>query len=250
MGQWVSQFQVGVSTIDDQHRTLISLLGEFGKAIEYGRDRQLVLKLLEVIENTAFHHFALEEGLLRDHPERDQHALEHYRMLKDIRQLRILLNGAQRTKRPLEGWVLDDLMAHILSRDIPVFRPVQTAPVIKKVLPATVTAPVARERRRDRRIGRARFNDGVLVATCYTLPSREKRSSRVLNVSIGGMGLESRMGYGIGDLLEIQCKIGRNFLLQERVRVVYARGQVYGAEFVQLSSAARDFLVRLAGATS
>jgi hemerythrin-like metal-binding protein len=77
---WSEDFSVGIPSIDDQHKVLVSLIARLQQAMAEGRVREELAGLIEKLVTYTQHHFAWEEQLLEAHafeelsPHRDEHA--------------------------------------------------------------------------------------------------------------------------------------------------------------------------------
>ena len=76
---WMPNFNTNIDIIDQQHRMLVDLVNELSEAHEAGKDRNILLKLIEKLGIYAATHFAREEDYFETHgyPNTDEHLQEH-----------------------------------------------------------------------------------------------------------------------------------------------------------------------------
>lgn len=76
---WMPSFNTEIDIIDQQHRLLVDLVNELSEAHEAGKDRQVLLKLIEKLGIYAATHFAREEDYFETYgyPNTDEHLQEH-----------------------------------------------------------------------------------------------------------------------------------------------------------------------------
>ncbi len=76
---WIPSFNTNIDIIDQQHRMLVDLVNQLNEAHQTGKDRQILLKLIEKLGVYAATHFAREEDLFEAHgyPNADEHLQEH-----------------------------------------------------------------------------------------------------------------------------------------------------------------------------
>jgi hemerythrin-like metal-binding protein len=77
--EWNEALSVGHATIDGQHKRLFQLAGELHAAVEAGKGKQCLCKVLDNLVAYTRRHFADEEMLMQTHhyPEYPQHKAEH-----------------------------------------------------------------------------------------------------------------------------------------------------------------------------
>lgn len=119
---WSSDYSVGVDSLDADHIVVASLINQIDDAKQSGSDEGAVGRVLKVLLDHAYAHFAREEALLAEHgyPHLAQHRKEH-RLLED--QLHELYDEYARTPTPdisreimelLNYWLIE----HILKVDM------------------------------------------------------------------------------------------------------------------------------------
>jgi hemerythrin-like metal-binding protein len=87
--EWREEFNLGVVSVDHEHRELIALINKVHeKMAEPGSDVTIAEYLGEIYARIAAH-FALEERLMRErnYDRLDEHKADHERLLDDIRDI-------------------------------------------------------------------------------------------------------------------------------------------------------------------
>jgi hemerythrin-like metal-binding protein len=109
--QWKSAYSVGIESMDDEHREMISLINGVYEKLGASPDPEEIEGCLDDIFNTISLHFALEERLMRDnsYAEYDDHKENHEDLLDEIRDLMDAFvadpdSGARELERRLSGW--------------------------------------------------------------------------------------------------------------------------------------------------
>ncbi len=119
---WSNDYSVGIEALDADHIVVASLINLIDDAKQGGSDEAAVGRVLKVLVDHAYAHFAREEAFLEahDYPHLKQHRQEH-RLLAD--QLRELHQDYERTPDPaisreimelLNYWLIE----HILKVDM------------------------------------------------------------------------------------------------------------------------------------
>ena len=82
---WKKEFELGISTIDDQHRELFRAANEYVEQLTNG-DSDSCDKLLLELKKRILQHFNYEEQLMKlyDFKEYQSHQAEHYQIVKEI----------------------------------------------------------------------------------------------------------------------------------------------------------------------
>jgi len=251
MKKWDAELNVGIGLIDNQHKIIFDLVNDLGRASEAMADKKVIDTLFDVIENYVFRHFEAEEELFRQHKEALEHSLEHYALIKEFRKFRLSFrnknNVENTTGEFLDAWFVE----HIKQRDIPLFLSIAGGGAASDGHVVIDEYPFEqKERRRHKRIAHRKITDTDIVASCYNTSSLRNSNATILDVSLGGVRIESAETHNVGDLLIVSCTIGRNFKMKEKARVVNVSEQLYGAEFIGLSPATEKFLVELYGAVN
>lgn len=72
-------FQLGIDSIDDQHRQLIEMINDLSRHMSLGDSRPVLGSLLEKLYAFALSHYAYEESLMEQtgYPSLEEHRQEH-----------------------------------------------------------------------------------------------------------------------------------------------------------------------------
>ncbi len=116
--QWHEAFRVGINLIDRQHRKLFSLINELivqtGGKGSIDMTEKVLTSLLDYAEN----HFAMEEDLLKIHPQFQQHKAAHKSFSDKIAGFVNAFRLGNTTLKPaLVGFLVDWLKKHVLNMD-------------------------------------------------------------------------------------------------------------------------------------
>ncbi len=120
------------------------------------------------------------------------------------------------------------------------------SPAAKQKTVEKPSTPV-KERRRYRRISHRQIMDGELMLYCKNMATGRHYPAIVQNISPGGLLMNSRANFSIGDEFLLEGRIGKNFKFKELAVSRSRHGEGYGLEFINLSAEANHFLSRLTG---
>ncbi len=104
------------------------------------------------------------------------------------------------------------------------------------------------ERRRYQRVKQQYITDEELFVHCRDVNSGKASNGVIIDISPGGFLMLSSTVYRVGDILRVECPIGRAFKMSETVVVRAIKKGKYGVEFKDISKDAKTFLLRLIGA--
>ncbi len=87
--EWHDEFNLGVPSIDHEHRELIELINETFELVKQNDSKVTLLDFLGEIYARISSHFALEEKIMREkkYDQYDDHKADHERLLDDIRNI-------------------------------------------------------------------------------------------------------------------------------------------------------------------
>ncbi len=118
---WRADYEVGVATIDTEHRYLFELINEFHDRSAGGETRVAVLQVLSKLVGYAEEHFQHEEALMFEHayPQLERQRDSHETLFASLFELNERLSKGDadidfQTMRFLKGWLVD----HILKEDM------------------------------------------------------------------------------------------------------------------------------------
>lgn len=247
---WDPELNVGASLVDNQHKIIFDLINDLVRASEAMADRKVIDTLLDVIENYIFRHFEAEEVLVRTHISYQQHCLEHYGLIKEFRKIRLGFRNRSNVENSGFTFLLTWFVSHIKEHDVPLFTSIAGGEARGKVRAIDEYPFKTIERRRHKRIQRKKIINTDILADCYNASTLRFTQALLLDISLGGIRIESFEPLTLGDLLIVGCPIGTHFKLNEKVRIVNQVDDTYGAEFINLSPATEKFLIELYGAVS
>ena len=77
--EWTEELSVGIPEIDRQHRRLMEIIEELGKAMKERRGQEEAARVVGKLVAYVRNHFELEERLFREHgyPESQEHMRRH-----------------------------------------------------------------------------------------------------------------------------------------------------------------------------
>ncbi len=244
-----SKLKVGSDIIDNQHKVLFDLIKDLNNATSTGANIRVVDALLGVLRDYAFKHFQTEE----DHFEKDadytMHCLEHYALIKSLNTFIHEFRNNRTTGKPtpsvfLERWLFE----HIEKWDKPCFaRESITESLSIKFDPIDAYDPNLIEKRQHKRIPRHHIVDEKINVHCYNATKLKSGTADIVNLSTGGLLLSSSRVHEIDDLLIVSCNIGRTFKMKEKVKVITARDQMYGVQFISPARETLAFFTELYG---
>ena len=249
--QWDVQLKVGSELIDNQHKVLFDLIKDLNNAMHAGASVKIVDVLLGVFRDYAFQHFQTEEDYFVNHSEFTRHCLEHYELIKklnvfivDFRNNRI--QGDQKSSAFLDDWLFE----HINRFDIPFF---SHETVIVRLLHGQDDSidefdADSEKRRLHKRLPHNEVVDGDIHAHVYNATKLKSGKAKIVNMSPGGLMLSSANEHAIDDLLIVSSSIGKNFKMEEKVKVKAVHDQTYGVQFVSPTPETIDFFTKLYGA--
>lgn len=86
MFEWNQNYSVGIQSIDAQHQTLFAIARELYTAMNAGKGKSVVGRLLDRLVQYTVMHFAHEERLMREsaYPGLEKHRAEHTGMTTKV----------------------------------------------------------------------------------------------------------------------------------------------------------------------
>ena len=86
---WKEEYSVGIESLDNDHKKLISLLNQFTTAYDYAMSEVYERQALNDLLDYTKYHFAREEKLLEsfDYPDFQAHQKQHQEMIKEVEVL-------------------------------------------------------------------------------------------------------------------------------------------------------------------
>jgi hemerythrin-like metal-binding protein len=119
--EWRDAFEIGIPSIDHEHRALVERLNEVFASIEASEANAETLAKIGEVYTWISAHFALEEVIMREHryDQYEDHKADHERLLDEIRDI---MEGCEAGQKPavdkalsgrLEAWFSD----HFKTKD-------------------------------------------------------------------------------------------------------------------------------------
>lgn len=117
---WVSDFEIGVKSIDEQHKRLVDMLNTLGKAIGESHGKDAIMGIVEEMKHYAVYHFQTEEEAMaaKSYPKRSQHKQEHDTFIEQVLEAADALeSGGKITPGEVWTFLRNWLAEHILESD-------------------------------------------------------------------------------------------------------------------------------------
>ncbi len=118
--QWDNSFEVGIKSIDIEHRELIKMITKLENSLNKGMEAYHLGLVIKDLVNYTKHHFASEESIMKqiNYPEFDNQKKMHEVLIQDV--INILLNlkeGKEITSKELITFLQKWLNDHIINED-------------------------------------------------------------------------------------------------------------------------------------
>jgi len=114
--EWKPEYDLGIASIDQQHRRLIGLINSLQTAVDYSTGEEFERKALDELVDYTRTHFKYEEGLMEQngYPEFESHRGEHMRMIAQVDEVLESYrqdqdNAMQNAIEFLKGWLIDHI---------------------------------------------------------------------------------------------------------------------------------------------
>lgn len=117
---WAHAFEVGVKSIDEQHKRLVEMLNSLSKAIGENHGKEAVMGIVEEMKDYAVYHFRTEEEAMeaKNYPKRSPHKQEHDTFIEQVLDAADALeSGGKLTPQEVWTFLHDWLVEHILESD-------------------------------------------------------------------------------------------------------------------------------------
>jgi hemerythrin len=87
--EWKDEYSVGIDSIDQQHKKLLSLINQLQTAVDYSTGEEFEREALDELVDYTKTHFTYEEGLLEqnDYPDFVPHKAQHEAMIKEVEKV-------------------------------------------------------------------------------------------------------------------------------------------------------------------
>ena len=84
--KWKDEYNVGIDSIDQQHRKLVNLINQLQTAVDYSTGEEFEREALDELVDYTLTHFGYEEGLMEKYgyPEFEPHKAQHKEMIAKV----------------------------------------------------------------------------------------------------------------------------------------------------------------------
>lgn len=131
LAHWSDSLAIGVATIDEQHKLLVSYINELHRAVQQGQEETVVLDILDALVEYAVSHFSTEEVFFTHsaYPDTERHIAIHEQFKAQVAQFRKEVEAGSATVGMdvlefLKNWLIE----HIQGTDYKI------GPYVRKVL--------------------------------------------------------------------------------------------------------------------
>jgi hemerythrin-like metal-binding protein len=117
---WTSAMSVGVPKMDQQHQKLVGFLNELYEAMQAGKGREALGRVLNDLLLYTKTHFAAEEQAMIAHgyPGYEEHKARHDKMTRKVRELHEQFRqGVLSSPIQITNFLKDWLTRHIMETD-------------------------------------------------------------------------------------------------------------------------------------
>ena len=117
---WSDSYSVGIKKIDLEHQKLVAFLNELYDAMQGGKGKDVLGKVLENMVAYTKTHFATEERLMAQHkfPEYEEHKAVHEKMASKVLELnQQYQSGALNSPIQITNFLKNWLSKHINETD-------------------------------------------------------------------------------------------------------------------------------------
>jgi len=118
---WNEKMSVGVVALDNEHKTLLSMVNELYDAIQAGKANDVLSRVLEGLVAYTANHFRHEEDLFSrtNYPFAAQHKREHEDLARQVLEMQAKVNGGATGTLSLEAlnFLKSWLINHIQGSD-------------------------------------------------------------------------------------------------------------------------------------
>jgi hemerythrin len=116
---WNKQLSVGVQVLDDDHKKLVGMINELYDAVQAGRGKESLGKILDGLIEYVKTHFAREEQFFAqtNYPDTAAHKKEHDELTKQVLEVQKKYKAGANGTLSLElmnflkNWLVDHLQA-------------------------------------------------------------------------------------------------------------------------------------------
>ena len=117
---WSNELSVGITSIDEQHKQLISLINELNKALQDGKANQVLNGIFDELLSYTVKHFGYEEKLFAqyNYENTETHKEEHKKLISQVKKLKSkMMEGDFMISIEVLAFLKDWLINHIMKTD-------------------------------------------------------------------------------------------------------------------------------------
>lgn len=117
---WKEEYSVGIESLDNDHKKLISLLNQFNTAYDYAMSEEFEREALNDLINYTKYHFEREEKLLEQYhyDDLEAHKAQHQQMIDQVVSFQQLyLEKGHDSLNEISGFLANWLIKHINGTD-------------------------------------------------------------------------------------------------------------------------------------
>ena len=118
--EWTSELSVNIATVDDQHKTLFSIIHSLENAMTKGRAQHALGDILAQLVDYTHVHFACEESLFDqyDYPDKEEHKQQHAEFTDKIQAYKSQYDaGSIAVSKGIVSFVSEWIADHIRYRN-------------------------------------------------------------------------------------------------------------------------------------
>lgn len=117
---WKDEYSVGIETIDDDHKKLLTLINNLQTAVYYPTGEAFERQALKDLVEYTKYHFEREEKMMLDneYPDYEPHKAQHEAMIAKVQNFcKAYENDPEGTIQEMTGFLRDWLINHIAGTD-------------------------------------------------------------------------------------------------------------------------------------
>jgi hemerythrin len=117
--EWTSAFSVNLETIDAQHKKLVGYINELYDALMEKRERKIITRLFNDLEEYTHTHFGFEEVCFDkfEYEKKDAHILQHKEFIRQLAVMKKQISEDNQDVEDLLEFLVNWLIHHIKGTD-------------------------------------------------------------------------------------------------------------------------------------
>jgi len=118
--EWSDTYVVNVREVDNQHKRLVTLVNELHDAVQTGKAKEVMGKVLGDLVNYTVYHFATEERFfdIYNYPDSESHKKQHTDLIEQITTLQKKYESGEKSITiDVMNYLHDWLHNHIVGSD-------------------------------------------------------------------------------------------------------------------------------------